>query len=377
MKYPQSLRWFLILTILAGTVTGMSAPAWAPDPGHRDAHAVPSCPGLISGNLPLIESSRLRMSFKAPAAAADRFVSFAAMSALAYVGAAPKCQRPSLDRGTQEILSTVLAAKGWRAVTGEFMPTCEDATGLFYRAWVHGADNPSRKTIAIAFRGTDDRRDWKSNLRAILRPSEDQYGGARSAARKLVEEMTKAHEGQSITFVATGHSLGGGLAQHVLYDQPRRFRQAVGFNSSPISGKGDVSKRDRKEACTCREDLNAEARIYRVYESNEMLDIVGKGLRNRTTPTPLDRHEHEIAFDFDTGNPIRQHSMVALAMRLTKMAGREKGQGLVVRGNGTEVLKWYRGVDTCTARFERGQRAACRGEGFDLWEKLFGSDCPS
>ncbi len=317
------------------------------------------------------------MSLEAPAAAADRFAGFAAMSALSYVGAAPTCQRPALDRRTQGILSKLLENKGWRAVTGDFLPTCEDPTGLFYRVWVHGADDPKRKTVVIAFRGTDDRRDWESNLRAILKPREDQYGGARAAARKLVAAMEKAYPGQTLTFIATGHSLGGGLAQHVLYDQPTRFLQAVGFNSSPVSAKGDVSRGNRKEACTCRPELNAEARIYRVYETNEVLEIVGKGWRNRNTPTPLDRHEHEIAFDFDSGNPIRQHSMAGLAMRLAEGAGKGKGRGRSERSHGKARADWYRGADACTPRFEREQEAACRGEGLDLFEKLFGSDCPS
>lgn len=317
------------------------------------------------------------MSLKTPAAAADRFVSFAAMSALAYVGAAPKCQRPALDRRTQSALSGVLKKRRWRGVTGDFMPVCEDGTGMFYRAWIHGDDDPNRKTIAIAFRGTDDLRDWKSNLRPILKPSEDQYSGARAAARQLVREMEKAYEGQLLTFIATGHSLGGGLAQHVLYDQPTLFKQAVGFNSSPVAGKDDISKGDRKEACTCRKNLGTEARIYRVYETNEVLNIVAEAWRNRNTPTPLDRHEHEVAFDFDSGNPIRQHSMAALAMQLTQMAAHEKGRSHATRSRGIERAKWYAGVDACTARFEREQRAACLGEGFDLWEKLFGSDCPS
>lgn len=317
------------------------------------------------------------MKLKAPAAAADRFAGFAAMSALSYIGAAPACQRPALDRRTQEALSKLLADKGWRAVSGDYLPTCEDATGLFYRAWIHGADDPERKTVAIAFRGTDDRRDWTSNLRSILRPREDQYSGARAAARKLVAEMKKAYPGQTLTFFATGHSLGGGLAQHVLYDQPTRFLQAVGFNSSPVSAKGDVSTENRKEACTCREDLNAEARIYRVYETNEVLEIVGKGWRNRSTPTPLNRHEHEVAFDFDSGSPIRQHSMAGLAMRLAALAGKHRAWLRSERSQDNAQSDWYRGVDACTPRFEQGQQAACRGEGQDLWEKLFGSDCPS
>lgn len=373
----RSHRWLLIFIIPIGIAAAMPSPAWAPDLRHRDAVPVPSCPGSIVSEKPFIESSRLRMPFGSPGAAADRFVGFAAMSALSYGGAAPACQRPALDRRTQEALSKLLADKGWRAVSGDFLPICEDATGLFYRAWVHGADDLDTKTVVLAFRGTDDRRDWRSNLRVILRPREDQYSGARAAARKLVAEMEKAYPGQTLTFIATGHSLGGGLAQHVLYDQPKRFLQAVGFNSSPVSAKGDVSKANRKEACTCREELDAEARIYRVYETHEVLEIVGKGWRNRNTPTPLDRHEHEVAFDFDSGNPIRQHSMAGLAMRLAELAGKHRARRRSGRSGGDAQADWYRGVDACTPRFEREQQAACRGEGRDLWEKLFGSDCPS
>lgn len=69
--------------------------------------------------------------------------------------------------------------------------------------------------------------------------------------------------------------------------------------------------------------------------------------------------------------------MAALAMRLAQMASQEKTRGPANRPNGTDRPKWYRGGGRCTARFEREQQAACRGEGFDLWEKLFGSDCPS
>lgn len=49
----------------------------------------------------------------------------------------------------------------------------------------------------------------------------------------VVERATKAANGKPVSFVTTGHSLGGGLAQHVAYIYP--CTSAVVFNTSGVT----------------------------------------------------------------------------------------------------------------------------------------------
>jgi hypothetical protein len=162
----------------------------------------------------------------------------------------------------------------------------------------------------------------------------------------MVTFFETEYAGTAITFYSTGHSLGGGLAQHVLYDQPDQFLQAFPFDPSPVEALRDVPRTSRKKACTCVDDLPAhEARIYRIYESGEVLNYVRTFLREQKW---LRRHIQEVAFDFNTGNPFTQHSMNVLASNLAALS----------RDAVPEEISWFDAE--CAGKFREAQRQGCR-----------------
>ena len=114
-------------------------------------------------------------------------------------------------------------------------------------------------------------------------------------------------EGKSLEFSATGHSLGGGLAQAVLYEQVNSidFSQAYAFSPSPATAY--TSRIDKSEFAPYILNENyPEPRIYRIYESYEILS-------NLRIPHkmifPPERWINEVRFNFVEG-PIRLNSIL-------------------------------------------------------------------
>lgn len=99
-------------------------------------------------------------------------------------------------------------------------------------------DEPDHLLVLIAFRGTAVARDWLSNASWFLRwvpflP--DHYDDARDAFSQIRKEAIAKANGRPISFVTTGHSLGGGVALHVAYGFP--CVSSVVFNGSPVINK--------------------------------------------------------------------------------------------------------------------------------------------
>ena len=93
----------------------------------------------------------------------------------------------------------------WEVVTPESIGLSDElfnedsfASLLFY--------NAETDEYVVAFRGTDDLKDWKDNLMQAKGDKSQQYNNAVELARKLHSYLPNA----KISF--TGHSLGGGLA---------------------------------------------------------------------------------------------------------------------------------------------------------------------
>ncbi len=110
--------------------------------------------------------------------------------------------------------------------------TVERPSGL--RFDVYHKREPGLLSVLVAYSGSEtyDLGDWQANLAwfTAWAPVRNQYDDARDAFRDIRAEAYAAAAGDRVTFIATGHSLGGGIAQHIAYAFP--CVSAPIFNSS-------------------------------------------------------------------------------------------------------------------------------------------------
>lgn len=213
---------------------------------------------------------------------------------------------------------------------------CEE--GLYFEVW-QSARKPQQ--VVVAFRGTDftSLKDWKANFRWFTRfvPFyEDQYTVVSKRLseqfRDQIAERIKSGDTDADAVVtATGHSLGGGLAQHFVYSYrlpgdpsaaaaspfPRVTTMTV-FDPSPVTGWTSLPWKTRGR--------NAEGlTIDRVFEHGEVLSYVRLATSLVWPPSERDPAIREIRFNFDSSvNFIENHSVRILADGLRKAAD---GQG--------------------------------------------------
>jgi len=323
--------------------------------------AIEDCGGKVLGeNEPRIRSSHFRTFLADLPAASNRFAPYAAMSALAYAEDT-NCGTydPKLTAEERAKLEADLLAGGWREVKDvQWVPPCEDDVGLFFRVWELEADT---RHVVIAFRGTWGFKDWLyGNLHWFTRflPIEDQYSRARMAAQRVFDRFPEEPQ-KATRFYTTGHSLGGGLAQHVLYSYPNKVAQALAFDPSSVTGFVDQSPANQVSACKCKSnELNGEPRIFRVYDAYEIL----ANLRIfHKTFLPPERHIQEVRFP-----NAASHSMKGLAFYLLSNASSATAYS----------VPWYSGKgnytanESCTAAFSRSQRTSCQAKVTqDQWNK--------
>jgi pimeloyl-ACP methyl ester carboxylesterase len=345
--------------------------------------AIEDCPDneVLGKNDPTtarLRTSHYRVVLADRAAAAARVVPYALMSAYAYrMGA--ECNDPGNDvRIDPERESKLLQ---WLKMTSDDSSTwtldstlatrdahgnlgCEDNEGLMYNVWHRKVGNQTH--VVIAFRGTSGAGDWLyGNLwwftRAFL--TDNQL----TRAAKHAEAIIKLYDAKAATtgedkprFVTTGHSLGGGLAQHVLYAWPLRVEQAIVFDPSSVTGFAGVTKANQAAACTCEPDalrdlgvrLVPEARILRVYQTYEVL--ANLRIFHKLFFLP-ERHVQELRFPFEAPwNPISRHGMYTFAERLVDAAAPHIAQS---RGSG-----WFasRAGDVCTNPLISAQKQSCQ-----------------
>lgn len=261
-------------------------------------------------------------TYSAIAAKAAEHWQYAWLSEAAYQdskGLAPgACAAPQM----------VLKAAGWSRWSG--FPGGElgaDLKQAHLRAevWYHRKQN----ILAVAFGGTvfTSGRDWSSNLRWFV-PGDrnDEYTALvrrfiPALRDKFIELKARPEYEQlaSATLVSTGHSLGGGLAQQFAYalvldDNLPRVGKVYAFDPSPVTGFYSV---DNKVLDVNRKHLAIE----RIYERGEVLASLRSAL---SIVYPLSSSEpaiSEVRYNLSNGNPVTQHSLMALARGLTMAAG--------------------------------------------------------
>ena len=295
--------------------------------------SIEDCDGTLGDKTnPRIRSSSVRMRLQNPADAYARFAPYAAMSALVYEEA-EECAHKLPPVEDKELFNKTLEKDGWKRDDDiPNLPKCDDNIGTFFRVWTKRHTDFTE--VVIVFRGTKGGlQDWiNGNLRWVTRilPGEDQYEKSRIYTQQVLDYY-KNGSGRSIggkpfRFYSAGHSLGGGLAQNVLYSFPKTFEQAYAFDPSPVTGYADEPIKDSgfenkdekmRASCECLEaTLGLEARIYRIYETDEVLAWVRLPLK---LILPPNRQIQEVRLNTDTG-----HSMNGLAKAAINIAGDKK-----------------------------------------------------
>jgi hypothetical protein len=326
---------------------------------------IDDCPtGAVLGeDIPRVRSSHYRMALANLPAAAARFLPYAVMSAYAYRDG-PDCnpggENPvSDDKAAKlaELLNkTTGAGSPWKRGPAHLEPAgnCEDERGMMYNVWHRQVDG--RIEVVIAFRGTSTTNDWwYGNLWWFTRYifTDNQITRARDRGRIIIDYFKKEAQAadEQVRFYTTGHSLGGSLAQHVLYAYSREVMQAIVFDPSGVTGFDDLSLDQQLEGCSCGEVPAPETRMMRVYESGEILSNLRIFHKIWFAPH---RHIQEIRLPLiKSSNPIAGHGIAAFAEKLA-----EATSGTFVSD---PKAAWYASSDAqCTARFIEGQQASCR-----------------
>lgn len=188
--------------------------------------------------------------------------------------------------------------------------------------------NPLRGAVAIAFGGTvlESGKDWRSNLRWFIPHHKDEYTEiVQRFAPAFAEEFLKRKEQPEWAFLqhasiyATGHSLGGGLAQQFAYSLPKKptgphVAQVFAFDPSPVTGYYSVEK-------AIREYNECGLKIDRIYERGEILAILRSLTNFIYKPSAANPSIRHVRYDlFPTRNPITGHSIADLRRNLETAA---------------------------------------------------------
>lgn len=184
-------------------------------------------------------------------------------------------------------------------------------------------------TVVVAFGGTvfSSGKDWRSNLRWFLPTHQDEYTAiVKDLGPSFVAEFERRKSQPENNFlrnaklIATGHSLGGGLAQQFAYALPAsplvpRVSAVYAFDPSPVTGFYSVDADLR--------DKNAEGlSIDRVFERDEVLASIRSILSWFYPPSASAPEVRTVRYSlFYTLNPVGGHSMSKLACKLYEVSG--------------------------------------------------------
>ncbi len=164
---------------------------------------------------------------------------------------------------------------------------CFSGGGLFYETYVLEDDKGILLEAVIAYRGTDGLvDDMKTNLAAAVGFEPPQYAIAKSKLIPLVEYLRTISK--EIKIYATGHSLGGGLAQQAGY-LSKEIDEVFAFNSTPVTNWSSLALAKADEYGI----ENHYPVIYRVNHGGEGLDPI-RYISTNFTSARFNRYDIDI-----------------------------------------------------------------------------------
>lgn len=195
-------------------------------------------------------------------------------------------------------------------------------------------ENKKQRKIVVAFGGTEPTNilDWLSNLRWFIPEREDEYSiVAKQVAPQFMEEIKRRATLPEYSYLrdmkihATGHSLGGGLAQQFAYALPPdpegivpRVTRVYAFDPSPVTGHNSVDPAVRKHN-------SCGMKIDRIYERGEILAAARALTGFFLIPSKNDPAIRGVRYMLFWNSPfksISSHSMPRLACYLQHAKGR-------------------------------------------------------
>ena len=205
----------------------------------------------------------------------------------------------------------------------------DDEDNLRMQLWARRVvpGGPMVQLVAV-FRGTESRhgKDWRANFRWFLRPTRDHYELTSDVIAPALREWLKSkiESGEVATDVklaATGHSLGGGLAQRLAYAfqappnaAELRISRVYAFDPSPVTGWFSTDK-------TLRERNADNLLIDRILEDGEALSYLRDLIAIVLPPSETRPAIRGMKFNFKHSlNPFSNHSMRLIACALAKYA---------------------------------------------------------
>lgn len=263
---------------------------------------------------------------------AIRDVDYAWLAEVAYSATYyARSVRSQTGRPPSALASTILAQSGWTKWTDfpdrDLLYRIEDSH-LRVEVWEHATATTS--TVVVAFGGTVAKvwADWESNLRWFIPFHHDEYT---ELVRDLAPAFVNAYKkrfmdpqsriNRDTALHATGHSLGGGLAQQFAYALPvdplvPRVSRVLAFDSSPVTGFFSVAAKLR--------DYNIQGLdIDRIYARGEVLAILRSLLSVFVPPSRSDPAICGIRYQLTrTLDPISDHAMLRLAKHIQTESGR-------------------------------------------------------
>lgn len=199
----------------------------------------------------------------------------------------------------------------WRAenVPGDEAP-CLNKDGLQYETYVYSVDSGKPIEAVIAFRGTENHPsqrwlDWSTSFAAAFGFEPKQYAEAQPRILNLIKRLQEANS--DVRIYATGHSLGGGLAQQAGY-LSKSVLEVFTFNTSPVTNWTFLRKKNLVE--------QGFPIIHRVYHGGEFLEIPRFAATMATDPR---YGRHDVGVQFWNRNSAKGHSMKVLACNFASL----------------------------------------------------------